>query len=312
MDRLWAMEVFVRVAEARSFSRAAESLDLANATVTTCVRNLERHLNVTLISRDTRRLSLTEEGQRFLPQAKDLLASVVRIEDDVRSSLGRLQGTLHVEVPISIGNAILKPALHEFARRHPEVMTAVTLTNQPHHVIEHGIDLAVRMDRIEDADLVARPVFETHYAICCTPEMAATLPEHPGDLDPRRCLGVLAEERRRSNPWKIERDGEQVEIRPRGPLHLNTSDAVLQAAAAGLGVAHVLDVFTNRMIDAGQLVRAYPDWQTTLKTFYIVVSKSRMASAKVRAFTQCLVDMLDAERLTSRDRTIEVRAIGKR
>src|SRR5690606_25892556 len=107
MDRLWAMEVFVRVAEARSFSRAAESLDLANATVSSCVRNLERHLGVTLIHRDTRHLSLTAEGARLLPQAKQLLASVGRIEDDVRSSLGSLRGSLQVEMPISIGNALV-------------------------------------------------------------------------------------------------------------------------------------------------------------------------------------------------------------
>lgn len=312
MDRLRAIEVFVRVAEAKSFSRAAESLDLANATVTAYISNLERHLGVTLITRDTRRLSLTEEGQRLLEHARELLQSVGRMEDDMRSSLGQLTGSLNVEVPISIGNALLCPALPEFTRRHPDISVFVTLTNQPHHMIEHAIDVAIRMDSIEDADLVARPVFETHYVVCCTPGLARGLPEHPGQLDPRICLGVLKDERRRSNVWRLALGAETVDIQPRGPIHLNSSDALVAAAAAGHGVSHVLDVFAERSIAEGKLVRLFPRWQTSLKTFYIVAPKSRIASAKVRVFTQFLLEILDAKNHTSPDRSVVVRAIGKR
>ena len=312
MDRLWAMEVFVRVAECGSFSRAAEALDLANATVTTCIRNLERHLGVTLIHRDTRRLHLTEDGTLFLVRAREVLEKVELAESEVQTRLGELRGPLHIETPISIGHALLCPTLPKFAERHPGISTIVTLTNQPHHLIERAIDVAIRMDRVEDAELVARPIYEASYALCCAPAVAAKLPVHPGELDPRLCFGILPEERRQSNPWQLERDGETVVVRPDGPLHFNSSDGVLQAACQGAGVAHVLDVFANRHIKSGELVQVYGDWTTTTKTFYAVVAKPRASSTKVRAFIDFLTEVLDSERRPSLNRPVLVRAIGKR
>jgi LysR family transcriptional regulator for bpeEF and oprC len=306
------MEVFVRVAECGSFSRAAESLDLANATVTTCVRNLERHLDVTLINRDTRRLRLTEEGQMYLLRARELLESVAHVEEEIRSQVGQLRGRLHIEIPISLGHALLCPALPDFSRRYPDISTAITLSNQPHHVIERGIDVAIRMDQIEDADLVARPICESHYVVCCAPEVAATMPEHPGELDRRQCIGILPEERRFANPWSLVKEDESIEIRPDGPLHYNSSDALLMAALRGVGVTCVLDVFANPHLTSGALVQLYPEWTTATKTFYVVMAKSRVGSAKVKAFIDFLFEAFDAQRRPSGHGAVGVRAIGKR
>ncbi|MBU1361375.1 MAG: LysR family transcriptional regulator [Gammaproteobacteria bacterium] len=306
------MEVFVRVAECGSFSRAAESLDLANATVTTCVRNLERHLDVTLINRDTRRLRLTEEGQMFLLRARDLLESVARTEEEIRSQVGQLRGRLHIETPISLGHALLCPALPDFAKRYPEISTAVTLSNQPHHVIERGIDVAIRMDQVEDADLIARPIYEGSYIVCCAPDLVGTLPAHPDELDRRRCIGILPEERRFVNPWLLRKGEERVEIRPDGPLHFNSSDALLMAAQRGAGVTCVLDVFVNSQLADGTLVQVYPEWETAVKTFYVVMAQSRVGSAKVKAFTDFLFDVFATQRRPSGHSVVGVRPIGKR
>ncbi len=306
------MEVFVRVAECGSFSRAAESLDLANATVTTCVRNLEKHLNVTLIHRDTRRLRLTEEGQLYLPRARELLQSLAQTEEEVRTRMGELRGWLHVETPISLGHALLCPALPEFAKRYPDISAAVTLTNQPHHLIERAIDVAIRMDHVEDADLVARPLYESPYVICCAPELAATLPPHPAQLDPRLCLGILPEERHHPNTWRLTNADEKLELRPQGPLHFNSSDAVLMAAEGGVGLACTLDLFVNRKLDAGSLVQVYPEWQMPKKTFFLVTPKTRANSVKVRAFIEFLFEVIDQERRPSTQTPVAVKALGKR
>ncbi len=312
IDKLWAMEVFVRVAECGSFSRAAESLDLANATVTTCVRNLEKHLNVTLINRDTRRLRLTEEGQLYLPRARELLQSLAQTEEEVRTRMGELRGWLHVETPISLGHALLCPALPEFARRYPDISAAVTLTNQPHHMIERAIDVAIRMDHVEDADLVARPIYESPYVLCCAPELASKLPAHPGQLDPKLCLGILPEERQHPNRWRLTKGEEDIDLRPEGPLHFNSSDAVLAAAEGGVGVACTLDIFALRNLREGTLVQVYPDWQLPKKTFFLVTPKTRANSVKVRAFTEFLFDVLDKERRPSARTPIAVKALGQR
>jgi len=312
IDRLWAMEVFARVAECGSFSRAAESLGLANATVSTCVRNLERHLNVTLINRDTRRLRMTEEGQTFLLRARELIQAVARAEEEIRSQVGELRGRLHVESPISVGHALLCPALPEFAKRYPEISAAVTLSNQPRHMIESAIDVAIRMDEVEDADLVARPIYESRYVVCCVPQMLASLPAHPSKLDPRMCIGILPEDRRHANPWTLKNGDEKVEIRPEGPLHFNSSDALRMAAQSGVGVTCLLDLFVNSQLADGSLVQVYPEWTNEFKTFYVVMPKSRVGSAKVKAFTDFLFEVFDSQRRPSSPRVIGVRSLSTR
>lgn len=309
MDRLRAMEVFVRVAECGSFSQAADMLDLANATVTTTVRNLERYLDVTLIDRDTRRLKLTEQGQFYLPLAKQILLAASEADAEVRHRLGELRGSLHVEVPISIGQALLCPALPQFAMRYPDIATTVTLTNEPHHLIEHAIDVAIRMDCVEDADLIAKPVYEAQYMICCSPSFATRLPEDPTNLDPGQCLGILPGEGRYPSPWTLIKGAQTLQISPAGPLHFNNSDAVLTAAAAHVGVARVLDIFARRLIERGELVRVYESWNTSGKTFYALTARSRSNSAKVRAFIDFLLEVFDLQRRPDVGRAISVRAL---
>lgn len=303
------MEVFVRIAECGSFSRAAESLGLANATVTACVRNLERHLNVTLINRDTRRLRLTEEGQTYLRRARELLDAMARIEEEIHMQVGELRGRLRIEVPISLGHLLLCPALPEFARRYPDISAAIALTNEPHHMIECGTDVAIRMDQVEDAHLVARPIYESRYVVCCAPELIDVLSPHPRDLGLHHCIGIQSEERRVANPWLLRRNDERIVLQPEGPLHFNSSDALVMAAQAGVGVACVLDVFVNQHLADGSLVQAYPEWETDVKTFYVVMPKSRVGSAKVKAFTDFLFEMLDAQRRPSARQAVSVKAL---
>ena len=139
MDRLWAMEVFVSIVEAGSFSHAAQHLGIANSSITSCIRNLESHLSVTLLQRTTRHVHLTEEGTAFYRSCCDILAQV----EEVKSSLSRKQpsGTLRVELPIALGHMILGPALVKFTEAHPELKVIVGLTNDVDILIRRGIDI---------------------------------------------------------------------------------------------------------------------------------------------------------------------------
>lgn len=309
MDRLRAMEIFVRVADCGSFTRAAESLDLANATVSKCVSNLEDHLQVTLFNRDTRRIRLTEEGEMFLSRARDILVRIGQVEEDVRARTGDLSGTLRVEAPISVGNALLNPALPLFSRRYPDISISVQLTSEPTHMIERAADLAIRIDHVEDADLIARPLYESRYVMCCSPDALSTLPDDPADLDPNRCIGLLSPENLWfAKTWMLQRGDRHVQIKPMGALHFNTSDAVLNAASAGVGITCILDIFVNRLIDEGRLVQIYEDWVLPIRTFYLVMPKSRANSAKVRAFTEFLSDVLNTEQICRLKRNAGVKA----
>jgi LysR family transcriptional regulator for bpeEF and oprC len=305
MDVLWAMKMFVRVAETGSFSRAAESLDVANPTATTCVRNLERHLHITLIDRTTRRFRLTEQGQRYLLGAREALETIARAEEEARLTSSGLTGRLHIETTIGLGQCLLSPQLAVFARRYPEITTSVWLGNQPQNLIEEAIDVALRVGHVEDADVVARPVCDLAYVLCCAPDVAAGLPPHPKDLDPRLCIGNLSEERHSVRPWRLRHGSETLEIRPAGPLHFNSGADELVVARAGMGVVCVLDMLTHHHIEDGSLVQVYPEWSAAeAKTLYVVVPKSRLGSAKVKAFTDFLFEILENKRRPRNSRSM--------
>jgi LysR family transcriptional regulator for bpeEF and oprC len=296
MDRLWAMEVFVRIADCGSFSRAAASLGLANATMTLAVHNLERHLGVTLINRNTRGLNLSEEGTLFLQSCREVLGAVERAETEVKSQLGAMRGLIRVEMPIGIGHALICPALDIFARRYPQTSVSVNLTNQPSNLIESAIDVAIRVDRVDDMLLVARPIYEARYVICGTPEIIRQLPQEPGELDAKQCIGIISEDLYKPNPWIVRRGDREVIIEPAGPLHLSSSQAVVSTGLGGLGLICVLDLFANPFLSNGKLVEIYSDWTTKTRTFYAVTAKTRCTTAKVRAFIDFLLETLEGQR----------------
>lgn len=293
MDKLWAMKVFVRVVECGSFSRAAESLELANATVTSCVRNLEKSLGVVLIHRTTRTLRLTEDGTHFYPHCREVLERVERVENDLRAKSGEVVGSLRVEMPIAIGHSLICGAIPLFTRHFPALSVSVILTNQPHSLVERAIDVAIRMDHVEDEALVARPIYEARYIVCASPQFVDTITlTHPGELDPRHCLGQLLDGDHQPREWVFDSGIERVGIRPQGRLNFNSSEALITAALQGAGLVYVLDLFARRHIEAGDLVQVLGDYPTAVRTFYAVTAKSKFPSPKIRAFTEFLVDTL--------------------
>ena len=296
MDRLWAMQVFVKVVEAGSLSRAAAHLDLANASVTTCIRNLEGHLGVTLLRRNTRHVSPTEEGLRYYGECRDILAQVEVAEANVAANGERLAGTLRVEVPIALGHLIIGPALADFARAHPDLHVVAALTNSVEDLIRNGVDVAIRMDWVEDEDLVARRIYEARHVLCASAGFLAEhgTPAHPGEIDPKHCLGFVAKLSSPMRPWSFRRGEEAVEVTPRGNLAFNSSDALLRTAARGAGFVYVLDVLARSYLDEEQLVPVLPGWETAPQTFFAVYPKLRFTPPRVRAFVQFLIGLMKA------------------
>ncbi|MCG7200268.1 LysR substrate-binding domain-containing protein [Marinobacter pelagius] len=309
MDKLWAMQVFARVVECGSFSRAAESLDIANATVTSSVRNLESYLGVTLLSRNTRTLRLTDEGERFFEHCTDLLRRVEEAEASVRDQKTSVQGQLKIEAPVGFGKAVIVPRLAAFSKAYPELSIALRLTDHPEGLIESGTDVAIRIDSVSDADLVARPLYQAHYVACASPALLESIdvPGHPSELDPKLCLGIFGHTRFSPRKWLFEQADERVEIEPDGRMHFNSSDALIQAALEDQGIIFVLDVFVNKLISSGQLVDLFPDWSTNGRTFFSVTPQSRFVAPRTRAFIDFMMSTLDSERRPSVATQIKLR-----
>src|SRR3990167_1290497 len=272
IDKLWAMQVFTRVVECSSFNRAAESLDIANATVTASVRNLETYLGVSLLSRNTRPLRLTDAGARYFSHCTELLRQVEEAESEITEQTGSIQGQLRIESPAAFGKDVIAPLLADFCSQNPDLQVALRLTDHPEGLIESGTDMAIRIDSVNDADLVARPLYQAHYVACATPTLLALVghPQHPAELDPARCLGLF-------------RQG-------------SFTDALIDAALADQGFIYVLDVFVNRLIAQGKLVELFPDWETYGRTFFTVTAKSRFVAPRTRSFIEFVMASLDAQR----------------
>ena len=287
MDRLLAMEAFVRTADTGSMSRAAAQLGIANASVTTLIRRLEDHLGVTLLQRSTRYVRLTEEGARYHERCRSILEQIGEAEASLTE---RERGELRLETPIAVGHLVLGPALAKFSRLHPELRVVTSLNNEVDNLIKRGVDVAIRMQAVESGELVARLIYRARYVLCAAPSF---LQEHgepasPTEILPRQCLGFAGSPSGDLRIWNFRKGEAHHAVRPEGNLFFNSTDALLQASAHGAGLIYVLDVLAEDACRRGDLVRLLPDWETDEQTFYAVYLRTRFTPPKVRA----LVDFL--------------------
>jgi LysR family transcriptional regulator for bpeEF and oprC len=292
VDRFWAMQVFVRVVEAGSFSRAANQLDMANASVTSCVQNLEKHLRVTLLQRSTRHLHLTEEGEAFYERCRSILAEVEEAEASVVTAKEGLRGTLKIEMPIAVGHSLLSPAFAEFCKRYNGIRIIATLTNEVETLVGRGIDVAIRMEETNEVDNVARRIYQSKYIVCGSPEFFRQhkVPRTAHDINPAWCLGLSAPPTGRFFEWKFSKGADSLAIHPEGRLAFNSSDALIQAASRSAGLIYVLDVLARSALESGRLIQILADWETAARSFYVVYPKSKFVSPKVRALIDFLLE----------------------
>jgi LysR family transcriptional regulator for bpeEF and oprC len=290
MDRLLAMEAFVRTVDTGSMSRAAAQLGIANASVTTLIRRLERHLGVTLLHRSTRYVRPTPEGAAYYERCRSILEQVGEAEAALAGRERGPRGVLRVETPIAVGHLVLSPALAEFARLHPDLRVVTSLNNEVDNLVKRGVDVAIRMEAVESGDLVARLIYRARYALCAAPDFveAHGAPAHPRAIDPKRCLGFSGSPSGDLRIWRFRRGEERHEIAPEGNLFFNSTDALMQAAAHGAGLIYVLDVLADRYCRRGELVRLLPEWETDEQTFFAVHRRVGFTPPKVRAFVDFL------------------------
>jgi LysR family transcriptional regulator for bpeEF and oprC len=296
MDRLLAMEAFVRTVDSGSMSRAAAQLGIANASVTMLMRKLEAHLGATLLQRSTRYVRVTEEGARYYECCRSILEQIGEAEAALSE---RERGVVRLETPIAVGHLVLGPALAKFAAQHPDLRVVTTLNNEVDSLIKRGVDVAIRMHAVESGELIARLIYRARYVLCAAPNF---LQEHgepasPAEIQPRRCLGFSGSPSGDLRIWNFRRGEERQAVRLEGNFFFNSTDALLQAAAHGAGLIYVLDVLAEHACRRGELVRLLPDWETDEQTFYAVYLRTRFTPPKVRA----LVDFLASHFCTASD-----------
>lgn len=291
MDRFQALQAFVRVVELGSFARAAERLGVSTSAVSRHVADLESHLNVRLLQRTTRRLSLTDTGQSFYERGVQLLADLDEAESSVRAAAVLPQGTLRLTCAVTFGVRHVAPAIAAFTAQYPQVAVDIDLSDRAVDLVEEGFDLAIRIGAIGQQGLVSRRLATMRLVCCASPDYLARHAGHPvrvpADLAAHECLSYTQVPV--PNTWRFEGpDGASHEVRVPVRHRVNSGRMLVALAAAGMGVINEPDFIVNPEIRAGRLRPLLTDYASPGASIAAVYPSRRLLSTKVRT----LVDFL--------------------
>ncbi|MDB5858886.1 MAG: LysR family transcriptional regulator [Ramlibacter sp.] len=295
MDQIQSMRVFARVVEAGTFTRAADSLGLPKGTVTKLVQHLETRLRVKLLSRTTRRVTVTPDGAAYYERTARLLNDLDDIEASMTNAQAKPSGRLRVDVGTAIARLVVIPALADFYRRYPEIQLDLGVSDRPVDLISENVDCVLRGGDLLEQSLVARRVANVRLVTVASPQYVREhgLPSHPSELeDGHVIVNYFSSRTGRLHPHVFEKDGESLEIRGRYKVSVNESNAHFASVLAGLGISQVASFQAAPYLASGELVPVLPDWTRPAIPLHVVYPPNRHLSAKVRAFVEWAAELL--------------------
>lgn len=293
MDQLLAMRVFVRIAEAGSFAKAADTLELPRSSVSKLLQDLEQHLGVKLVERSSRALTITPEGEAYREQAVTLLADLERMDTAAATARSSPRGRLRVDVGSSLANLIIIPALPDFRACYPNVDLVLGVNDRPVDLIGDAVDCVIRGGELSDTSLIARRLCDLDFVTCAAPSYLAAqgVPIAPAELDARHVLvSYFFPHTGRSLPLRFSKDGERFETSGRSAVSVSESTALTEALLAGLGVGQIFSFSARPHFATGRLVPVLDDWSQPSAPLHLVYPATRHPSAKLRAFADWAVE----------------------
>lgn len=295
MDRLQAMQVFTRVVESNSFSRAADTLDMPRASVTTIIQNLEAFLGVRLLQRTTRRLNLTPDGAAYYERCVRILTDIEETEQSFHEGARNPRGKLRVDMPGSIGRLIVLPQLCEFHTRYPDIELMVGLGDKPVDLIQEGVDAVIRVGTLQDSSLVARRVGVFQGVTCASPEYLERHgePNTLEDLENHYAVNYFSSRTGRIIDWDFLVDGKPVEVKMKGAVAVNDADAYLNCGLDGFGIIQPARLMALPYLRSGQLKEVLPQWKTQPMPISVVYPHNRHLSPKVRVFVDWVAELFE-------------------
>lgn len=292
VDRLQSIEVFLKVAQLGSFSAAADQLAISKSTVSKYVAALEQRLAVRLLNRTTRRLSLTEAGERYRDRCLAIIQEIEDTELSMASMAAEPRGRLKVNAPMSFGVLHLSPLLPMFMQRFPQIEVDLTLNDRRVDLIDEGYDLAVRIGELDDSSLIVRKLTTTYSVCAAGPDYLdrRRQPQHPDDLRRHNCLQYTYS--RSPGEWLFRGADGDVRVQVSGSFAANNGEALSAAAAAGLGITYQPLFILADLLAAGALRPVLRAWDTPPIDIHAVYPSGRHVSPKLRAFVDFLASEL--------------------
>jgi DNA-binding transcriptional LysR family regulator len=286
VDRLAAMEAFVRVIETGSFSAAAQQMRLGQPAVSKAVGQLEQRLRVRLVLRSTRGLSPTEAGQSFYEEAKAIIERAEQAELAVSSAGKGLSGRLRVSAPVTFARLHIVPKLKLLLRAHPALEIDVVLNDTEVHVIEEGIDVALLMGALADSALTARKLASCRRVVLATPRYFEEFgkPMKPQELGQHEV--VIYAQRAGGTTWTFQKEASEVAVTVKGRVRVGAAEGVREAVFAGLGLTISSEWMFTPELASGAVETALDDWHLPEMDLWAVFPAGRLASAKARTFVE--------------------------
>lgn len=290
MDRFAELRALVEVVRAGSFVKAADALGLSKTAISRQISDLEKRLGVRLLNRTTRRLSLTEEGQRFHEHARTVLADLESAEADVMTRAREVTGLLRITAPLSFGILHLAPLWPEFRARHPGATLDVTLGDRVVDLVDEGYDLAIRIARLPDSTLVSRRLAGTRMVLCAAPEYLRKhgRPREPADLAGHVTLAYSYWSG--GDEWQFTGPDAAVGVRVKPWMHTNNGDSCRAAALAGAGIILQPSFLVGEDLRQKALVELMPEFRAVELGVYAVYPTRRYLLPRVRAMVDFLAE----------------------
>lgn len=297
MDRFQAMQVFTRVVEANSFTRAADALSLPRTTVTTIIQNLEKHLSVRLLNRTTRRLSLTPEGEVYLATARAVLAQIDDVERELSQAAAEPKGMLRVNATLGFGRNHVAPIAAAFCRRFPQVQMQLQLTVNPPPLTEDAFDVCIRFGEPPETRVIARKIASNRRLLVASPDYLRRrgTVKTPHDLAHHDCISIRHGDEA-YGVWRLSK-GRQVEaIKVSGAMSTNDGDIAMQWALNGLGILMRAEWDVEKYLRSGRLRQVLEEYQTPPADIYAVYPATQQLTGRVRSFVDFMAESLQRTR----------------
>lgn len=292
------MRVFVRISDAGSFAKAADSLDLPRSSVSKLLQDLEQHLRTKLVERNTRGLTITPEGEAYRDHAVRLLAELDELDATASGTQAVPRGRLRVDIGSSLANLVLIPQLPDFRARYPEVDLFLGVSDRPVDLVGEGVDCVIRGGELPDSSLIARRLCTLNSVTCATPAYLSAngIPTHPQELETAHlAVTYLFPQTGKSLPLHYSRGADAYEINPRSAVSVSESTAHTNAVLAGLGIGQIFDFSARRHLAEGRLVAVLEDWRQPTLPIHLVYPATRHPSAKLRIFADWAVEIFTRE-----------------
>lgn len=283
MDKFRAMQTFVRIADAGSLTAAARELGSSLPAVVRSLAAYEAQLGVRLFHRTTRRISLTDEGRQHLERSRQVLSALEDAETALRAGASAPAGHLQITAPVLFGQMYVAPAVTRFVQKHPGMRCTMLLLDRVVNLLEEGLDVGIRIGRLEDSSLVAQPIGEIRRVVVATPAYLRRhgTPQHPRQLQQANCVRVLAA---RATWGDFQENGRVFQVSVSGNLEFNHVWPAVQACAEGAGFGMFFSYQVAPLVAQKKLRIVLEDYELPPRPISIVYPHARLLPARTRAF----------------------------